>query len=193
MGNKTEAEKRQLHDLHMGNIKHNHCNTKIYRVWCTMWQRCTNPKAHLYSNYGGRGISVCERWNNFEAFLEDMGERPTNKHTIDRINNDRNRSNTKYITYQGRTQVLADWAKEVSLSACIINMRLRHGWSIEKTFNTPARATFHYLTFNNKTLTVSDWAKQTKLAYNTILNRLLRNWPIEKTLTTPARKICHSH
>ena len=130
MGNKTEAEKRQLHDLHMGNIKHNHCNTKIYRVWCTMWQRCTNPKAHLYSNYGGRGISVCERWNNFEAFLEDMGERPTNKHTIDRINND-------------KTLTVSDWAKQTKLAYNTILNRLLRNWPIEKTLTTPARKICH--------------------------------------------------
>ncbi len=53
-----------------------------------MIQRCTNPKATAFHRYGGRGISVCERWRVFENFLADMGERPSTKHTVDRIDND---------------------------------------------------------------------------------------------------------
>ena len=63
--------------------------TKTYKVWIGMRGRCNNPKNHAYKYYGGRGISVCQRWSNFESFLNDMGERPKGL-TIDRINNDGN-------------------------------------------------------------------------------------------------------
>jgi hypothetical protein len=63
---------------------------KIYGVWCNMINRCTNPKVPHYDNYGGRGITVCERWlNSFENFLEDMGEPPPGM-TIDRLDNNGN-------------------------------------------------------------------------------------------------------
>lgn len=63
--------------------------TKIYRAWCNMINRCTNPNVPHYDNYGGRGITVCERWlSSFENFLEDMGEPPPT-HTIDRLDNDK--------------------------------------------------------------------------------------------------------
>ena len=59
-----------------------------YKVWSSMKNRCTNEKAEKYRIYGGRGISVCARWlESFSAFYEDMGGRPTGKHSIDRIDN----------------------------------------------------------------------------------------------------------
>lgn len=59
-----------------------------YGVWAAMLRRCTNPNAKDYPNYGGRGITVCERWLDFAAFHADMGDRPTPDHSIDRIEND---------------------------------------------------------------------------------------------------------
>lgn len=61
-----------------------------YAVWKMLRQRCNNPKSRKYPSYGGRGIKVCERWNSFANFLEDMGPRPSGDHSIDRIDNDAN-------------------------------------------------------------------------------------------------------
>jgi len=68
---------------HNNSITNN--RTLTYNSWACMIQRCTNPKNHKYEIYGGRGITICDRWKKFENFLEDMGQRPTNT-TIDRIN-----------------------------------------------------------------------------------------------------------
>lgn len=68
---------------------HGRCNTTEYQIWCSMIQRCRNPKNTGYRNYGGRGVTVCEAWTKFETFLADMGLRPAGL-TIDRINNDGN-------------------------------------------------------------------------------------------------------
>lgn len=59
-----------------------------YTVWIQMRQRCSNPNCRVYKHYGGRGIKVCERWNSFKNFIADMGERPNNKYSIDRIDVD---------------------------------------------------------------------------------------------------------
>lgn len=64
--------------------------TPTYRTWVAMRARCLNPNVINYANYGGRGIKVCERWDDFENFLADMGLKPSPKHSIDRIDNDGN-------------------------------------------------------------------------------------------------------
>lgn len=76
------------------NFKHGHSTrqhgaTSTYMIWAAMIQRCRNPNNTHYKDYGGRGISVCERWNDFDKFLADMGERPPEL-SIDRINNNGN-------------------------------------------------------------------------------------------------------
>lgn len=70
--------------------KHGWSNTPTYRTWTAMKSRCADPRNASYPAYGGRGISVCERWLDFEAFLADMGERPSLDHSIDRIDADGN-------------------------------------------------------------------------------------------------------
>src|SRR5215217_4173529 len=70
------------------NLTHGLSKTSLYEVWRGMRKRCEDPNHKAFKNYGGRGIKVCRRWQKFEAFLADMGERPSPKHSIDRIDND---------------------------------------------------------------------------------------------------------
>lgn len=114
----------------------------LYDIWRKMNCRCHDQKDAGYPAYGARGIYVCERWrHSFEAFAIDMGERPTQAHSIDRIDNksgygpqncrwatpseqNENRSNTRLLTYLGKTQSLGRWAKEIGVSVSALHYRI---------------------------------------------------------------------
>lgn len=104
--------------------------SRLYRIWANMKARCLRPNNKDYPHYGGRGIRICKRWLKFENFLADMGEPPTEKHSLDRINNDGNytkkncrwatmkeqRQNTRltvFVEHEGRRQTVSQWADEL--------------------------------------------------------------------------------
>jgi hypothetical protein len=120
---------------------------KLYGVWVTMRNRCSNPKNPAYSRYGGRGIKVCERWeHSFENFFADMGPCPPGM-TLDRKDNNgdyspenckwatrkeqaNNRRDNRLLTFNGKTQSLAKWSDEIGLSQHAIWGRLKCGGSV---------------------------------------------------------------
>lgn len=133
--------------------KHGMSKTRIYRNWHAMRQRCTNPTHSHYSRYGGRGITICERWMTFENFLADMGECEDGM-TLDRIDNERgyepgncrwatrqqqsnNRGDNVRLTHEGQTKTLAEWGRETGLGKNVILKRLASGWSIERILTEP--------------------------------------------------------
>lgn len=138
------------------NTTHNKSFSPEYNSWCGMIQRCTNPNSHKYSTYGGRGISVCERWlNSFENFYVDMGPKPGAEYTIDRENNNghyepnncrwatkmeqsSNRSNNILIEgFDGVKTTLSQAARDNGLSFCTLKYRLNKGMTINKALTTP--------------------------------------------------------
>jgi hypothetical protein len=128
----------------------------MFWIWSSAIRRCHDPRTSAFKNYGGRGIEVCDRWRkDFWAFVADMGPRPSAEHTLERIENDkgylptnvrwatrreqsRNKRNTVRITIDGRTQTMADWAREVGLWAATIHSRLRRGWSARDAVSRPS-------------------------------------------------------
>ena len=128
-----------------------------YRAaWANMILRCESPAHHRYSDYGARGIQVCERWHSFDNFVSDMGPRPF-KHTLDRIDNDgpyepsncrwatsrqqnRNRRDNVYLTHMGVTKLLLEWAEEKEISHNALRIRIfRYGWDVTRALNTPVQ------------------------------------------------------
>lgn len=124
----------------------------IYDSWRGMLRRCENPHADSYKYYGLRGISVCEEWHDFKNFYDwalkngwapglsidrictNDGYYPGNCRWADRTTQANNRSNSKIIEYNGRTQTLAEWCTELNLSYRKTYMRLYNGWSVERSF-----------------------------------------------------------
>ena len=122
-----------------------------YTSWASMKRRCGDPENQDYHLYGGRGITVCDRWmKSFYDFMADMGPRPSRKHMLDRKNNDgnyepgncrwatplqsgRNTRKNKRITFSGKTLCLSEWSEETGFSQDVIQARLSRGWSIEET------------------------------------------------------------
>ena len=132
-------------------------NTAEHNVWSLMIRRCYNENRPDYGLYGGRGVTVCERWRtSFQAFYDDMGPRPSNRHSIDRIDNDgnyepcncrwatqceqaRNKRSNRLITFNGRTLCLAEWAEEYGMRQRTLWYRLNRGWSVERALTEPVR------------------------------------------------------
>lgn len=134
----------------LGNVKHGMYYTKEYGSWKSLKSRCFNINDQAYQYYGGRGITVCDRWmNSFENFYKDMGPAPSGEHSIDRIDNDGDYepNNCRWVTYKeqnrntrGNRMVkigdvfksLAEWAEDVGGNYHAIRMRLIRGWPPEK-------------------------------------------------------------
>lgn len=131
---------------------HGESKTKLYGVWNAMMARCYNPNVDRYPRYGARGIKVCDEWlHNYVAFRDwALSNGYTDGLTIDRIDVNgnycpencrwvtkadqmKNTSTNRFLTYNGETHTLSDWARIAGISAPTLNKRLKRGWSLEKT------------------------------------------------------------
>lgn len=127
---------------------HGKTSSDCYSVWTNMRGRCNNPGDKKYHRYGGRGITICERWSDFENFLHDMGERPPGT-TIDRIDVDgnyepgncrwatqmeqqNNRGNNVRVQHNGRMVTLSEFARAHGLEPDLVMSRMKRGDSPER-------------------------------------------------------------
>lgn len=133
---------------------HGMTGTWLYEEWSRMKRRCYNPHHDKYKYYGARRIKVCRRWQSFENFAKDVGERPSSAYTLDRIDSDkdyspnncrwstkieqmRNTRKNRYFTLNGETHCISEWAELYGLSQQLLGDRLRKGLSLELALSLP--------------------------------------------------------
>lgn len=137
-------------------VTHGACGHPLFFVWAGMIARCENENHQQYADYGGRGIRVCDRWQDPLKFFEDMGDRPDGA-TLERKDNAlgyepencrwatrkeqmRNKRNNRVLHFQGQDKPLSQWAEEVGIHEATIRERIdKLGWSVEKALTTPTR------------------------------------------------------
>jgi hypothetical protein len=125
----------------------------LYQIWLNIRDRCNNPRNKRYRHYGGKGVQVCARWDDFTLFIADMGPRPPHT-SVDRVNNDGNyepsncrwataleqaqhTSRSRLLTAAGRTMIMSDWARELGINPAVIVGRLQRGWTEENACTLP--------------------------------------------------------
>lgn len=134
---------------------HGMYGTPLYKKWSGMKRRCLNKNDKSYKNYGGRGITVCEKWMNFKGFMEDMGTSFKEGLSIERIDNEkgyskknckwitmedqaRNKRGLRIYTHDGKKMSIAEWERERGFKDGTLRARLDvYGWSFEKAISTP--------------------------------------------------------
>lgn len=132
-----------------------HESNLAYPSWIEMRRRCRARHRKEWGRYGGRGITVCARWDSFEAFLEDMGPRPSRRHHIERVNNERgyepgncrwatvkeqarNRKSSRLVRHNGITKTVTEWAEGAGLSPETLAYRLfKLRWPMQEALARP--------------------------------------------------------
>lgn len=183
--------------------------TPEYTAWRHIKERCLNEAHPNWPNYGGRGITVCDRWrDSFEAFLEDMGPKPSPDLTIERLDNDKgyepgncawasrkaqgnNTRKTVHHELNGERHSQSEWGRRTGVPQCTISLRLKRGWSPEEALTRPGGGRPERLPgveFNGETHSLFEWSQITGIDYRALHSRYKRGWDVARMLSTPAPK-----
>ena len=149
MGYEKVAESNRRRAKH-GQATRDKGVTKVYATWTSMKHRCTNPNHSAYDRYGGRGITICDEWlESFDKFYACVGEPPTPKHTLDRIDNERgyepnnvrwatrkeqsnNLSSNTWVEHNGKRMTWAQWADHLGIKYNTLMTRVRDKKSLDE-------------------------------------------------------------
>lgn len=141
-----------------GGYKHGQTNTRLFKIWTSMHERCERKKHVQFYNYGGRGISVCKEWDEFLPFSEwAKANGYDDSLTLDRIDGDKgycpencrwttwkvqqnNKRTNHHVEYGGETYTLTQLAEKIGMNKTTLRERLNSGWSVEDAVNKPVRA-----------------------------------------------------
>lgn len=175
-------------------------NCPEHNVWYNMHLRCGNPNAAMYRHYGGRGIKVCKRWNDFFAFVEDMGRRPKGK-SLDRIDNDgdytpkncrwatnreqgRNRRTTgKLYKWQGVDRSVKEISDVTGVTYTTLRLRLKEGMTIGQAVRTKARDGGSAAIGKDKK-SIATIAKEEGVNRNSLAREFRKHGDIKRAITT---------
>lgn len=173
--------------------KHNMHKSRVYQIWASMKHRCANPNN---CRYGGRGITVCRAWQKFETFYADMGDPPTNKHTLERVNNNRgympsnckwatrkeqsrNRSSNTWVTFNGARRTWAGWAEHLGVTYQMLMNRRARGGSIAQILRPRINTKRNELIeFDGAKHALREWAAMSGVKYQTLYARLHKGSPL---------------
>lgn len=172
--------------------------TGAYDSWIEMRRRCRRKNHPCQKSYAAFGITVCERWQVYDKFIADMGEKPTSCHTLERINNDRgyepsncrwatkaeqnrNRRFCRYFTIDGVTKCLAEWVREHGACYRTAAERLQRGDNILQALK---RVSTRFITRGKESMTLAGWCKKLDQKYGTVVARIRRGWTTERALET---------
>ncbi len=181
---------------------------RTYSSYYNMLSRCYNEKVPNYDDYGGRGITVCDRWRgSFENFLEDMGIRPENRSIGRKDNNGNyepdncrwettrqqslNKRTTAKVRHGGTMKKIANLASKVGIPTGILNSRIRNGWEVEKAISTPVN---HYkqevitVTYEGKEEILNDLCVRLGMRYGLLRLRIKAGWDLHRAMYTPVSK-----
>lgn len=179
---------------------------KLYQKWISMKDRCSNPNAVSYKNYGARGIKVCVEWNDYTNFREwALANGYEDGLTIDRIDVDgdyepdncrfatmkeqnNNRRTTNLHTYKGKTQSEMQWAEEYGLSYGTLKTRLENGWDFEKALTNPVVHNEILIEYDGQTHPLKRWARIYGVCPTTLKGRLDRGWSFEDAISIPPKE-----
>ena len=149
-------KKHEIRSYRHGHARKNHA-TAEYKIWAGIIARSCNPKKGSFKNYGGRGITVCDRWlTSFKDFYTDMGPRPSG-YSIERKNNNlgyspenciwiprneqaRNTRRNHIVYYAGKQLILEDACRLAGINSKVVHRRLGSGWNIDRALSTPVRS-----------------------------------------------------
>jgi len=179
---------------------------KLKRTYNSIIQRCTNPKQKSFKYYGGKNppIKVCERWlDSMEHFAEDMGDPPTDKHTIERLDSNgdyepdnciwalrvqqsRNKSDNVNLTWNGHTKTAAEWSAQTGIDVKTIYARHKRGWDANRIFTTPVKKQRkHVVTFQGQETALKEACKLKGISYNTVMARILDGMSAQEAFDLP--------
>lgn len=186
--------------------KHGLSRSDEYTIYYGMLKRCYDKTERYYKNYGGRGVTVCDRWNpekggSFENFYADMGPRPGKNYSLDKEAVDKKnkiycpemckwatkqeqaqrRRNNTYVEYGGEILLIEDLEKKLGMNKGTLRSRIDNGWPKEKWADPPQpNISRTFVAYKNENILVDDLAKRLNLKKKTLLYRIKKGWPEER-------------